>query len=187
MESVAQRKNKTLRDMAISMGVIVALALVFSLLNGGFSFSPGKASGGNSQTADVQGSFATADRTTGFRVVPPKGVPAAWHGSSFSMTPAPGTATAPPTARGGWLTETGSYITLIESSGAAPAVLTAEIGAAAVRTTGSVIAGGTQWATGPGVRQEIAWSRVADGVTFVITGNAGPDDFQKLATAVAGG
>lgn len=187
MGSVADRRNKTIRDMGISMGVIVALALVFSLLNGGFSFSPGKASGGNSQTADVQGGFATAGRVTGFTVVAPKGVPASWHGSSFSLTPAPGTADAPPTARGGWLTETGSYITLIESSGAAPAVLTAEIGAAATRTTGSVTAGGAQWATGPGVRQEVAWSRTAGGVTFVITGSATPGDFQQLATAVAGG
>lgn len=187
MGSVADRKNKTIRDMSISMGVIVLLALTFSLLNGGFSFSPGRASGGNSQTADVQGGFATAGRTTGFPVVAPKGVPAAWHGSSFSMTPAPGTTAAPPTARGGWLTGTGSYITLIESSGAAPSVLTAEIGAAASRTTGSVRAGGAQWATGPGVRQEIAWSRVAGGVTFVITGNAVPGDFQTLAAAVAAG
>lgn len=187
MEDVAQRKNKTLRDMGISMGVIVAIALVFSLLNGGFSFSPGKASGGNSQTADVQGGFATAGGSTAFPVIVPKGVPAAWHASSFSLIPAPGTTAAPPTVRGGWLTETGSYITLVESSGAAPAVLTAEIGAAASRTTGSVTAGGAQWATGPGVRQEVAWSRVANGVTLVITGNAVPDDFQKLAAAVAGG
>jgi hypothetical protein len=184
---VAQRKNKTLRDMSISMGVIVLIALVFSLLNGGFSFSPGRASGGNSPTADVQGGFATASRTTDFAVVPPKGVPATWHGSSFSLTPAPGTAAAPPTVRGGWLTENGSYITLIESSGAAPAVLTAEIDADAARTTGSVVAGGTQWATGPGVRQEVAWSRTAAGLTYVITGNAPPEDFQQLATAVAGG
>lgn len=169
------------------MGVIVLLALTFSLLNGGFSFSPGRASGGTAQTADVQSGFATAGRSTGFSVVAPKGIPAAWHGSSFSLTPAPGTAAAPPTARGGWLTETGSYLTLIESSGAAPAVLTAEIGADAVRTTGSVLAGGVEWAAGPGVRQEVAWSRVAAGVTYVITGNAVPEDFQKLATAVAGG
>lgn len=187
MEDVADRKNKTIRDMGISMGVIVAIALVFSLLNGGFSFSPGKASGGDSQTADVQGGFANAGRTTEFPVVVPKGVPASWHASSFSMTPAPGTTAAPPTARGGWLTETGSYITLIQSSGAVAAVLTAEIGVAAGRTTGSVTAGGAQWATGPGVRQEVAWSRTANGVTLVITGNAVPADFQKLAAAVAGG
>ena len=169
------------------MGVIVLIALVFSLLNGGFSFSPGKASGGTSPTADVQGGFTTAGRSTAFAVVVPKGLPATWHGSSFSLTAAPGTAEAPPTARGGWLTETGAYITLIESSGTPAAVLRAEIGADAVRTTRSVTAGGAQWAVGPGVRQEIAWSREAAGVTFVITGNAGPDDFQKLAAAVAGG
>ena len=169
------------------MGVIVVLALLFSVLNGGFSFSPGRASGGSAQTADVQGGFATAGRITGFPVAVPKGVPTDWHGSSFSVTEAPGTADAPPTARGGWLTETGAYITLIESSGAPAAVLTAEIGANATQTSGSVTAGGAQWATGPGVRQEVAWSRVAAGVTYVITGSATPDDFQKLAAAVAAG
>lgn len=169
------------------MGVIVLLALVFSLLNGGFSFSPGRASGGSSQTADVLGGFSTAGRATGFTVAVPKGVPPTWQGSSFSLTPAPGTSPAPPTARGGWLTENGAYITLIESSGAPAAVLTAEIGADASRTTGSVEAGGAQWAIGPGVRQEVAWSRTAAGVTYVITGSAVPADFQKLAAAVAGG
>lgn len=168
------------------MGVIVALALVFSLLNGGFSFSPGKASGGNTQTADVLAGFTTAGRATDFAVVVPKGVPATWHGSSFSLTPAPGTEAAPPTARGGWLTPTGDYITLIESSGTPASVLTAEIGAGATSTTGSVTAGGAQWATGPGVRQEVAWSRAVGGVTYVITGNAAPADFQQLAAAVAG-
>lgn len=172
--------------MGISMGVIVALALVFSLLNGGFSFSPGKASGGNSQTADVQSGFATAGRVTDFAVVVPKGLPAAWHASSFSLTPAPGTSAAPPTARGGWLTATGDYIALIESSGTSAAVLTAELGGDAIVTTGSVTAGGAQWATGPGVRQEIAWSRTAAGVTYLITGNASPDDFRQLAAAIAG-
>lgn len=186
MESVADRKNKTIRDMSISMGVIVALALVFSLLNGGFSFSPGRASGGNTQTADVQAGFGTAGRVTGFAVVAPKGVPSTWHGSSFSATPAPGTAQAPPTARGGWLTPNGAYISLIESSGSPASVLTAELGAASAATTGSVTAGGAQWATGPGVRQEIAWSRVQGNVTYVITGSAAPDDFRTLAAAVAG-
>ena len=168
------------------MGVIVLIALVFSVINGGFSFSPGRASGGNSLTADVQGGFSKAGRSTEFAVVVPKGVPAAWHGSSFSLTAAPGTADAPPTARGGWLTESGAYLTLIESSGSPAAVLRAEIGADAVRTTGSVTAGGAQWAVGPGVRQEIAWSRSAAGVTYLITGNASADDFRKLAAAVAG-
>lgn len=167
------------------MGVIVVVALVFSLLNGGFSFSPGRASGGNALTADVQAGFTTAGRTTGFTVVVPKGVPAGWHGSSFSLTPAPGTAAAPPTARGGWLTETGAFITLIESSGTPAAVLGAELDAAAGQTSGTVTAGGAQWSTGPGVRQEVAWSRVAGGVTFVISGNATAEDFQKLAAAVA--
>src|ERR1700712_3742799 len=108
--------------MSISMGVIVVAVLFIAVFNGGFSLSPGRPTGGTAATADVQGGFETAGRVTGFAVVVPKGVPATWHGSSFSITAAPGSADAPPTARGGWLVPSGAYISLIESSGEPSAV-----------------------------------------------------------------
>ena len=92
----------------------------------------------------------TAGRVTGFAVVVPKGVPADWHGSSFSVTAAPGTPDAPPTARGGWLVPSGAYVTLIESSGDPAVVLEAELGQTSGATTGSVTAGGASWTVGPG-------------------------------------
>ncbi len=168
------------------MGLIVVTILLLTGINGGFSFSPGHPSGGNVQTADVQGGFKTADRITNFPVVVPKGVPGDWHGSSFSITEAPGTAQNPPTVRGGWLTPSGAYITLIESSGTPAAVLAAEVGNNGSATTGSVTAGGATWTVGPGVRQEVAWSRTAGGVFLLITGNATTADFRALAAAVAG-
>ena len=185
MESVADRRNKTARDMSISMGVIVVSVLLLTGINGGFSFSPGRASGGNTQTAEVRAGFATAGRVTGFAVVVPGSLPASWHESSFSITGSPGTPDAPPTARGGWLTPTGAYISLVESSGAPRAVLAAELGQTGGGTTGSVTAGGANWTIGPGVRQEVAWYRTVRGVTLLITGNATPQDFGTLAAAVA--
>lgn len=182
---MADRKNKTVRDMTISMGVIVVGVLVLSLFNGGFSFSPGKATGGNAATADVQGGFNTAGRTSGFTVIVPKGVPAAWKGSSFSITEPPGTKEAPPTVRGGWLTPDGSYITLVESSGPVAAVLGAEVGQTSGAISGTVTAGGAGWTISPGVRQEVAWTRTANGITLLITGNAAAADFTALAGAVA--
>lgn len=184
MAGVAQRRNKTIRDMALSMGAIVIVVLAFVAINGGFSFSVGKAVGGTAPTADVMGGFSTADRLVDFPVVVPHGVPAGWHPNSFSTTPAPGTQQAPPTARGGWLTPAGNFITLVESSGAAPAVLAAE-GLPANGSTGTVVSAGVTWTVGAGVRQEVAWTRNADGVTFLITGNATPADFATLAGAVA--
>ncbi len=166
------------------MGVVVVGVLFIAIFNGGFSLSPGRPSGGTAATADVQGGFATAGRVTGFAIVVPKGVPAAWHASSFSVTAAPGTAEAPPTARGGWLVPSGAYVTLIESSGEPPVVLKAELGQTSGGTTGSVTAGGANWTVGPGVRDETAWWRSQNGVTLLITGNASPAEFATLAGTV---
>jgi hypothetical protein len=172
--------------MSISMGVIVIAVLVFVGLEGGFSFSPGKATGGSIIATDVVGQFSTAGRTSGFAVVVPKGIPKTWQGSSFSITQPPGTPDAPPTVRGGWQTPSGSYITLIESSGSVNAVLAAELNGANGSVTGSVTAGGAEWAISPGVRQEVAWSRTDGAIVLLITGNATPAEFQQLAVAVAG-
>ena len=172
--------------MTISKGVIVVAVLAFVLLEGGFSFSPGKATGGNSIATDVVGDFRTAGRVSGFAVTVPAGLPSTWQGSSFSITDPPGTPEAPPTVRGGWQTPSGSYITLIESSGAPTAVLTAEMPGVDGSTTGSVTAGGAVWTISPGVRNEVAWSRTEKSVTLLITGNATAAEFQQLAAAVAG-
>lgn len=167
------------------MGVVVVAVLLFVGLDGGFSFSPGKPTGGQIVATNVVNDFSTAGRTSGFPVTVPKGLPATWQGSSFSITEPPGTPTAPPTVRGGWQTPSGSYITLIESSGGPSAVLAAELDGADTSTTGSVTAGGARWTISPGVRQEVAWSRVDASITFLITGNATPAEFQQLAVAVA--
>jgi hypothetical protein len=171
--------------MTISMVVIVVGVLVLVAFQGGFSFSPGTPSGGTTPNADVQGGFSTAGRLTDFAVVSPKGLPATWHGSSFSVTKAPGTAAAPPTVRGGWQTPNGSYITLIESSGDLTAVLGAELGQTDGPATGSVMVGGASWGISPGVRNELAWSRTVNGLTLLITGNATAAEFTQLAAAVA--
>jgi hypothetical protein len=39
----------------------------------------------------------------------------------------------------------------------------------------------------PGRRTEVAWVRTDGDVTYLITGSASAQDFQKLATAVANG
>jgi len=171
--------------MSITMGVILAAVLLIAIYNGGFSFSPGMATGGTAPTADVQGGFHTAGRVTGFPVVVPKAIPADWHPSSFSVSA--GSAQAPPTVRGGWLAPGGSYITLIESSANPAELLPIELGPqSAGVTTGSVTAGGASWTVSPGVRKERAWWRTDGGLTFLITGDATPADFTTLAAAVAG-
>ena len=166
------------------MGVIVVGVLLLVGFDGGFSFSPGGPSGGTVLSTDVQAQFDTAGRVSGFPVVVPKGIPAAWNGSSFTITPPPGTPDAPPTVRGGWVTPDGAYISLIESSGAPTEVLSAELGQTSGVTTGSVTAGGATWTISPGVRNESAWSRTENGVTLLITGSASTADFTTLAATL---
>ncbi len=168
------------------MGVIVVAVLILAIFNGGFSFSPGGPTGGTAATADVQGGFETAGRIAGFTVVVPKGLPADWHGSSFSVTKPPGTPEAPPTARGGWLVPSGAYVTLIESAGDPATVLAAETGQTGGVTTGTVVAGGASWTVGPGVRDETAWWRTRAGITLLITGSASTAEFTTLARSIAG-
>ncbi len=183
MAVVAERRNKTIRDMAISMGVIIIGVLVIVGLYGGFSFAPAGPRGGVAPTADVQGGFETAGRVTGFEVVVPKKIPADWHPNSFTISK-PDPAGAPAAVRGGWLTPSGSFISLIESPAPAAALLTAEIGQAGP-STGSTTSGGAEWTVNPGRRTELAWVRTAGGITLLITGSATPAEFARLAQTVA--
>ena len=70
---MAERRQKTLRDMAISMGLIAVVALVLYGMYGGVTFSPGAASDGVAPTADVTGGLNRAAPLVGFPVVDPGG------------------------------------------------------------------------------------------------------------------
>jgi len=197
MVGVADRRQKTLRDMALSLGLVAVVALILVGMYGGISFSPGQATDGQTPTADVTGGFQRAEPLVGFTVVIPPGLPADWHPNSFSFTdPATGegpgaTTGGPPAVRGGWLTPDGRYITLVESSGPVPKVLDAELGGEGTRTaSGTEQVGDAEWTVTTGRRGEAAWFRTDGtdgGVTFLITGTATPDDFRTLAQATQPG
>ena len=197
MVGVADRRPTTLRDMALSLGLVAVVALILVGMYGGISFSPGQATDGQTPTADVTGGFQRAEPLVGFTVVIPPGLPADWHPNSFSFTdPATGegpgaTTGGPPAVRGGWLTPESRFIMLVESSGSVPKVLEAELGGTGTRTaTGTVQVGGAQspaaeWTVTTGRRGEAAWFRTVDGVTYLITGSAPAADFRAVARAVA--
>lgn len=169
----------------MAMGILVVVVLAFVWLYSGFTVSPGRAdtSQAVAPTADVTGNFDKVDRTLDFTAVVPVGVPADWDASSWSTT-RPGNAEGKPaTARGGWLTPDGRFITLIQSSGTTPALLSSEFGHSAV-SADTVQAGGASWQVATGVRNEVAWVRELDGVTLLITGTAPEADFQALAATL---
>jgi len=172
--------------MALSLGLLAVIALVLVGMYGGVSFSPGGPSDGQTPSADITGGVQRAAPLVGFPVILPATVPAGWTPNSFSFTEQPGTAAAPPAVRVGWLTDSGRFITVVQSGGATTDVLTAELGAVAP-PTGTEQVGGVEWTVTAGRRDELAWVRTSGDVTYVITGTASADDFRTLAEAVAAG
>ena len=119
MAGVADRRNKTVRDMVISMVVLGVAALIFRGSYGGLSFAPGgPISDAAAPTADVVGGFERADRMVPFSPAVPHGVPADWHPNSFAVTdPTTLRAGELPTVQGGWLTPDGRFVTLVAVAG----------------------------------------------------------------------
>ena len=183
---VADRRPKTLRDMALSLGLLAVVSLVLYGMYGQVSFSPGGATEGQAPTADVTGGLERAAPLVGFPVVVPGPLPDGWNANSFSFTEEPGSPAQPPTVRAGWLTPQGRFITVVQSDGATAEVLVAELGEAQ-RPTGTEQIGAEVWTVTSGRRDEVAWVRTEDAVTYLITGSASPEDFRKVATAVAAG
>jgi len=187
MAGVADRRNKTVRDMVISMVVLAAAALIFAWLYGGTSFAPGgPVSDASAPTADVVGGFERADRMVPFSPVTPRDIPADWHANSFAVTdPTTMQAGDLPTVQGGWLTPGGGFVTLVQSQGSLNQVLQAQV-ANADRATGTVRAGGATWSVGPGRRDETVWYRESNGVVYLITGSADAAAFTTVAESIEG-
>jgi hypothetical protein len=187
MAGVADRRNKTVRDMVISMVVLAVAALIFAWVYGGLSFAPGgPVSDAAAPTADVVGGFERADRLVPFAPVIPHGIPADWHPNSFAVSdPATMQPGDLPTVQGGWLTPDGGFVTLVQSQGSLNQVLQAQV-ANADAATGTVQAGGATWTVGPGRRDEIVWYREANGVVYLITGSADAAAFTTVAASIEG-
>ena len=169
------------------MSLLAVVALVLLGMYGWVTVSPGGPSEGQTPTADVSGGLLRAAPLVGFPVIIPAALPATWTPSSFSYTEASGATSAQPAAvRGGWLTEEGRFLTLVQSDGAVTDVLTAELGAAG-SPAGSVLVEGNEWTVTAGRRDEQAWVRTVGDVTFLITGTASEENFRFLAEAAAAG
>ncbi len=181
---VADRRNATMRDMAVAVGVLVVGLLIIIGAMGGYSFKFGAPTDGVAPSADVIGGFGRAGETLGIEVVVPQGLPEAWQPNSFSLNnPAVGAAGAP-VVRGGWLTPDGTFITLLESSAPGPVLVAQEVGQG-LDSRGQVEAAGSTWDIYPGERSEPVWVRTSAGVTLLITGSAPTAAFETLADALA--
>lgn len=195
MVAVADRRSLGMKDMAMTMVVVLVVAGLIALYQRNVSFSPGaQVTVGETPTADVVNGFRHAKTTLSFPIVVPAGLPEDWHPNSLTVSDPTtdnlgvtkvGTV---PTVRGGWITPAGAFIMLIEAGGTVDQVVAGELGETRP-ATGEIEAGGATWTVTTGVRDEVAWLRTAEGAdgvtTFLITGNAPEADFRTLAAAVA--
>lgn len=192
---MADRRKLGAKDMAVTMAVVLVVVGLIALYGRNVSFAPGAATqGGEIPTAEVIGGFQHARGTMSFPVTVPEGIPGSWHPNSFSVSDpavsnlgvtAVGTLAA---VRGGWITDTGAFIQLVEAAGTVNDVVTSEFGDSRP-VLDTVQAGGSPWTVTTGVREETAWLRSVDDpagmTTFLITGNAPEADFRVLADAVS--
>ncbi|WP_154674493.1 DUF4245 domain-containing protein [Nakamurella lactea] len=185
---VARKRDKTFRDMLLSVGLIAVVVLLFVGLNGGFTFSPGHPDdSAPAPTADAVGEFAKANRMVPFKPAVPKDLPGDWHANSAAITNPDTVAQGTPlSVRGGWLTPGGAFIALVATNAEPSALLRSEFDQAST-DAGTVKAGDADWTVTTGVRSEVAWYRTAaDGITYLITGNADELAFRALAASIAG-
>lgn len=183
---MAERRNKTMRDMAISMGLIVVAVVAVAWLYNGMSVSPGHATDqGPAPSTDVSVELARVNRVVGFTPLQPAVLPADWRPQSFTYALAADAPAKAATVRAGWLTPDGRFISLIQAQTTPEALLSGEYGTSGP-ATGTVSAGGADWTVTTGARTEAAWYREVGGLVVVITGSAAEADFRILADALTG-
>ncbi len=179
---MVDRRSLTMKDMWGAVGVLVgSLVLVLGLM--GIIGFGNDTSTGATPTADVTGGLQKSAAALNLPLKVPAGLPADWQPNSFVQTD-PFTAGGDRTVvRGGWITGSGRFITLIQSTETPPVLISREIGAAS--TSRSVVqAGGAAWDVHPGQRSEVAWVHAAGPIAVMITGSAPDSDFRILADAI---
>jgi hypothetical protein len=183
MGVMVDRRSLTMKDMWGAVAVLVVALVVVLGLMGNISLG-NDSDNGETPTADAVGGFQRSAAALQLPLAVPQGLPAEWQANSFYQTDpatAGGTATR---IGGGWLTGEGKFITLIQST-SAPDVLAADVFQGGRTSTAVVQAGGAEWSSYPGARDEVAWVRTAGPVTLLITGSASEDDFRTLADSIA--
>ena len=174
-----------MRDMALSMGLIVVIVVAVAWLHNGMSVSPGRATDeGTAPTTDVAAELTRVQRVVNYAPVRPATLPADWKPQSFTYALAADAPAKAATVRAGWLTSDGKFISLVQAPAPIQTLLSGEFGSSAP-TTGTITEGGADWSVTTGVRQEVAWYREFGNLTVVITGSAAEADFRILARALA--
>ena len=180
------RLTQSLRDMVLSLVALLVLLGGILAFTKGCSFSPGgpTVDPSSAPTVDVSTQLGVSAASVPFTLRQPV-VPEQWHANSANVAPV-GTGGASTVAvRVGWLTGNGGYLRLSQSDASAMNLAAAESGRGTetLRPTGAVTVGDRRWITYPAHDTEPSWVTTVDGVSLLITGSAGEDDFRALAAA----
>jgi hypothetical protein len=187
----AGRSGHGLRDMVISMAVLVVAILGLAAITHSFTFSPGgpSTSGATVPSVDPSQQYQLAVGQVHFPLRQPK-LPAGWQANSADLDQVAGANTIgnqPNDVRVGWITPTGHYLALAESSAAAADLARQEAGLPAdtqMTVEGQVQVGTHQWVIYSGTRSEQSWVLDLGSVRLLVTGNGSQAEFVTMAEAV---
>ena len=131
---------------------------------------------------DPTGSIRLADSRASYPLLVPTGLPDGYRPTSVRTDAGSAAEGAPVTLQLGYVTPAEKYAGFVVTDAPeADAVTTVLQGATG---KGSVDLDGEQWTRSTTARGETALSRVADGVTVVVTGSAGDAELETVAAAV---
>lgn len=183
MGLMVDRRSLTMKDMWGAVGILAVVLVVVLGLNGTIGFG-NSTDNGETPVADVTGGLQKSAAALELPLEVPQGLPAEWQPNSFAQTDpftSGGTRTV---VRGGWITDGGRFVGLVQSTETPDQLVASEFGSA--RTSTAVVsAGGVDWSSYPGARSEVAWVHQAGPISVMITGSAAEDDFRILADALA--
>ncbi|MDV6011534.1 DUF4245 domain-containing protein [Haloechinothrix sp. LS1_15] len=185
-ESTAKRLGQGVRDLVLSLAILLGIIAVISMIIGSCEFSPGGPSVDPDAAPEVDAGQELQRMAT--RVDFPVRSPEL--GQDWQATSANSAAAVNPEAdtivRVGWLTPGGEYIRLSQSPAPAPYVVADETerSPGALEATGEVTVGDHEWQEYPALENEVAWVVTLDEVQVMITGSAGEKEFGEMARAV---
>ncbi|MEO5833701.1 MAG: DUF4245 family protein [Nakamurella sp.] len=180
---MVDRRSLTMKDMWGAVGVLAVVLVVVLGLMGTIGFG-NDTKNGETPVADVTGGLQKSAAALRLPLLIPQGLPADWQPNSFALTDPftdGGTRTV---VRGGWITGSGRFVALIQSTDSPADLIGNEIGPG-LTSRAVVAAGGLDWDVYPGQRSEVSWVHAAGRLAVMITGSASEDDFRILAESIA--
>lgn len=184
--SKPSRGSLTVWDMAVALGVLIAIVLVIGGLSRGFGFTP------TGPTVDPAG-IPVVDAPAELRGLAPlvpfalriPAVPAGWRSNSVAEDPVAGTDRKE--VRVGYLTGESNYLQLLQSDATEEALLAAQSGTRQLAAQGTQDIAGQRWVVYGSRPVEPVWIANVGQVRLVISGTGTDDEYRALAAAALAG